>query len=319
MIPAFMFMVQLAANPDVGKRTGIGVGPGREAFWLSLLSAPAILVGALAMKDHGYKTSVWGQNIGVWAVCSMLLFIHGRNARKFQNGSRRAVGMLLICSTLILVALPLFRAGLEGVHRWIVVGGIRLHPGAFAIPLFLGLARFAGREFGARLVDVLALMMGALLIAQPDAAEATGFIAAMLVLVVKRGRGGVSTALVAILGAFMLICAWVRADPLGPVPHVEGIIGLASELSPILGFAAMAALALALLPFFTAEKPFPDSDWAVSAKALGCYFAGKLAATLGGHFPVPLAGYGASEIIGYFIALACILPPREDSASDQGN
>lgn len=42
---------------------------------------------------------------------------------------------------------------------------------------------------------------------------------------------------------------------------------------------------------------------ASTAWALACYFLTCLLAPFLGNFPVPLLGYGASPIIGYFLAL----------------
>ena len=225
----------------------------------------------------------------------------------FSAPSRLRLGLLLLLSAIVMVALPLCFSGLYGVHRWLVIGGVRLHPTSFGIPLFLGVFRIAEREAGSRLIWLLAFTLGALLIAQPDAAEATGFTLAALAFIVKRGRT-VTEWLGAMFGSFFLIGAWLRADPLGAVPHVEGIVGLAAALNPILAFPAIASLALVVLPFVIVSKYCRDPDSCATALALGVYFVGILLATVSGRFPVPLIGYGASGIIGYFIALAWLLP-----------
>lgn len=221
---------------------------------------------------------------------------------------RLPLSVLLLSCAAVLIALPFLFDGLHGVHRWLVIGGIRLHPASFAIPLFLIVFRSAEREAGSRLVWTLAFALSALLIAQPDAAEATGFILAALLLIIKRARTHVTKWLVTLLGSALLICAWLRPDPLGAVPHVEGIIGLATTQSPLLGFLAIASLALALSPFLRTSTHDLDPNHRATTLALGLYFIGKLLATLTGSFPVPLLGYSASEIIGYFLALTISAP-----------
>jgi hypothetical protein len=276
----------------------------RALFWLLLMSAPAVLIGASVMRQTGIKATIWGQNIGVWLICSTLFIACGRSARLPSGSSRMRIGLLL--SATVMVGLPFCFPGLDGVHRWLVFERIRLHPASFAIPIFLAVFRIAEREVGSRPIWALALLLGALLVAQPDAAEATGFtLASLALLIVRRGRSRIAVLPGAILGFLLLTCAWFRPDPLGAIPYVEGIVGLAMTLSPVLGFPAIASLALAVLPFFIISKYCRDADHCATVIALGLYFGGILLASLSGRFPIPLMGYGASGIIGYFIALAC--------------
>jgi cell division protein FtsW (lipid II flippase) len=217
-------------------------------------------------------------------------------------------GLLLTLTAMILVALSFCFSGLDGVHRWLVFGGVRLHAAAIAIPAFLIGFRNADREIGSRMVWLLSLTVGALLMIQPDAAQATGFtLAAVTLFLVKRRRLGVMEWLGVISLCGFLIATWHRIDSLGAVPHVEGIVGLAATLSPMLAVAAVASLALVVLPFVIVSKYCGDPNDCATALGLGFYFVGVLLATLSGRFPVPLLGYGASAIIGYFVALGWLL------------
>ena len=93
-----------------------------------------------------------------------------------------------------------------------------------------------------------------------------------------------------------------RTDPPAPVPHVEGIVGLAMELGTGWGAAAGASLLLLPLPFFAARAQGDGR----AGLAIGTYVAVTILAPALGNFPVPVLGHGASPIIGYFVALGLL-------------
>ena len=99
------------------------------------------------------------------------------------------------------------------------------------------------------------------------------------------------------LGSVALVTASVlRLDPLEPVAHVEGIVGMASAQG--MAWAGLGLLSLAVLPlalFWGLQRPVGLS--------LGAYLAGMLAAAALGDHPVPVLGYGVSPILGYYAAL----------------
>ena len=99
-------------------------------------------------------------------------------------------------------------------------------------------------------------------------------------------------------------------DRLPPVPHVEGILTLVASTGIPWAVLGLASLLLLPLPFFAS---FARSRNHV-ALALGIYVAMTVLAPLWGTFPVPVMGYGASPILGYFIALA--LCDRRAATSD---
>lgn len=68
---------------------------------------------------------------------------------------------------------------------------------------------------------------------------------------------------------------------------------------------------LTLVPFFMALRRCREPRDYATSLALGLYFVGVLLAALSGRFPVPLMGYGASPIMGYFMALAWLVRIRD--------
>jgi hypothetical protein len=207
-----------------------------------------------------------------------------------------AVGML----ALGFLAATWLDPGLEGVHRWVMLGPVRLHAGALVLPLVLATVAGLERAGRGRASTLLAVATALVLALQPDAAQATAFVAGSVVLLLPRkpadGRAWIRLVPLLALG----VLSWLRGDPLAPVPHVEGIVGLAAELGTGWGVAAAASLLLLPVPFFFAARGPSDGR---AGLALGTYVAVTILAAAVGHFPVPVLGQGASPIIGYFAAI----------------
>jgi hypothetical protein len=97
--------------------------------------------------------------------------------------------------------------------------------------------------------------------------------------------------------------SWLRRDPLGPVDHVERIVGLAANLG--MGWAGAAVVALLLLPV-----PFLLAGRGIAGRAglaVGVYAAITMVAAFVRSFPVPVMGYGVSPIIGYLVGVGAFL------------
>src|SRR5262249_16936765 len=143
------------------------------------------------------------------------------------------------------------------------------------------------------------------LLLQPDAAQASAFAGALIVLLFFcRQTSWVTWA----AAPAALVCAawsWMRPDPLLPVRHVEGIVGLAAQNGVLWLLASLASLALLPCPFLLSRGR--DGRASPQALALGLYFVLNVIAPCFGPFPVPLLGYGVSPIAGYFVALTWLL------------
>jgi len=238
---------------------------------------------------------------------------------RISNVAAAAVGLLLCASSRYLPdrvapAIPLLAAiagigtllltfaseGLLGVHRWVPVGGFRLHAAAIVAPiLIVCIAVLARRQSVAS--TAIAVASTTVLALQPDAAQATSLAVASAIILTREMGGRRAHSMIGLallLGASVL--AAVKDDPLPPVRHVEGIFGAVASMGT--AWAAGGALSLLLLPlpFFVL--------WAYSRNsvplALGAYIASTVLAPAWGTFPVPVMGYGVSPILGYFLALA---------------
>lgn len=251
--------------------------------------------GALVLARSGLPTGRLALHIGALALGLVVLAVAARLA------PRR--GPLLGALATAALALPLLFPGLDGVHRWLVFGPLRLHASAlvaplvvFAISALLG----QGRPLGAAGLAFTAQALHAL---QPDAGQATSLALACVALALTAGGAPGPRAALALVAALPAFVAWTRPDPLLPVPEVEGALALAAALGP--GTLAVSLLALVALPLpgLAARTP--------AGPGLAAYLAGTILAPALGAFPVPALGWGASPILGTCLALGLAsLDPR---------
>jgi hypothetical protein len=261
-----------------------------------LAPLPALLIGIAAMRGLGVSRAAWMINIGATIFGLLIWFF----ARRLPPASRtRTLGVAV--ASIVTIAAPFAFAGMLGVHRWVSIGGLRLHAAAIVAPLIIGCVAAAAFTSAA----AIAITATIIIALQPDAAQATSLAAACAVVLAYSRTTQTRERIVAIA----LLCvaaavAFLRRDPLPPVAHVEEIFGIVAAKG--LAWAALATIALALLPlpFLAAWR----EHRAPLALALGVYIALTLLAPAWGTFPVPVMGYGASPIVGYFVALALTRP-----------
>ncbi|HEY0160902.1 MAG TPA: hypothetical protein VGF28_26700 [Thermoanaerobaculia bacterium] len=252
---------------------------------------PALLLGVVTMRQLGVGTSAWAMNLAA-CVAGLLLFALVRSS------SFRASSYFASAASIAAIVATFFSRDVDGVHRWLFLGGFALHAASVVAPLLIGAVATPPRRY---LAIVVAAATALLLALQPDASQATSFAAACAVLLAfdpKLGRGVRAGAVVAL--AVCAVVSLLRPDPLDPVRHVEGIFDAVSARGPTWTLLAAIALVLLPLPFFVAWKRRRDP----LAAALGVYVALVTLAAFWGTFPVPVMGYGVSPILGYFIALA---------------
>lgn len=257
---------------------------------LVLLLAPIapLAVGVIIMRGGGVPVGIWLSNVAAAAVglsfAAWALLVPGVATR-----CRVALRWAVLLAVVLLGA-SLLAAGTEGVHRWLPIGPVQIHAGALLLPPLL-VALF---EIPWVMSVVAAFAVQAVLLLQPDAAQAVSFCAAWIGIAVARRetRAGEVIVLSILLGAACLL----RSDPLEPVPYVEGIVGMAAAQASAL--AAVAVVSLAVLPLAVAL-----SLEGRHGVVLAVYIVGLLIAAWLGNHPVPVLGYGVSPILGYYCAV----------------
>ena len=273
-----------------------------------LASIPALVVGVLVMRMSDVPPSLWGQNVAAWAVGTVLCVVL---ARPRTSAARPRWADVAAVLTLAALAATLLAPGMDGVHRWLPLGPVRLHAAAVLLPVLIVALDALSRARGWWTSALVAAAAMLALFLQPDAAQATAFGAAVVLLLFKGANGSMRLACLGVVGALAAL-TWTRRDPLAPVPYVEEIVELAASLGAGWAAAGVVSLLLLAVPFFAAGR----GDARLVGIALGAYVAITAAAPLLGSFPVPVMGYGTSPIIGYLAGLGvCLRAARDPGAS----
>lgn len=256
-----------------------------------LASLAAVALGAGVSAASGIPSGVWIRNLGAWAV--------GAVAAGAITALLPPRGYLFALIALqIGVPASLFFADIDGVRRWIDIGPVHLNAAMLLMPAAVVALAANRAKWGHLWFAPVAVLI--VLVAQPDASQATSFAAVTALIAAcsgidRRARIGVIVAAV-LLAAF----AWTRPDPLAPVPEVEGIIGLAFGLSPFIGIMALLTLAgVAGAPVLAIWRQTGATRLAGAALGL-CLLVWAIMPFLGAY-PVPLVGMGMSPIIGAWL------------------
>ena len=274
---------------------------GEAPRWLTLfalLPLAAIALGAFVTSREGTSARAFAVNGAAAVLGTALAVAVGRlSGTALQRASVPAaiVAVLLTASTLLF-------PGLDGVHRWLALGPVRLHASTVFAPwVLLAISANLPRRFA--LSVVLALAMSGLHAVQPDAGQGTAFALAVCALLARARlipwpQRALGCAAVLALG----LAAWLQPDPLAPVPHVERIVHLAAGQGLVLGVAAVLSLALLLLPsVWTATRaPASEDPGAMLSVGLAVYFLATVLVTELGNFPVPVLGAGAGPVLGWY-------------------
>lgn len=265
-----------------------------------LAPVPALVVGVLTMRMSDVSAALWGQNLAAWAVGTLLCL--GLWRTRDSPGRGRWFDFAAVLS-LGAVAATLLAPAVEGVHRWVPLGPVRLHAAAVLLPLLLVAMHGLSQARGWWISTGVGVCVAFVLLLQPDAAQATAFAAGCLVLLLPPARRN-PPRLICLLSLPLLAgLTWLRRDPLAPVPHVEGIVGLAAGLGAGWAVAAVVSLLVLPIPFFHAGRGAGKH----AGLALGTYVTITVLAPFLGHFPVPVMGYGVSPILGYLAGLGVLM------------
>lgn len=200
--------------------------------------------------------------------------------------------------------LPFVGASSNSPNRWVGVFGFRLYVASVVLPallwLFLRPVSASAMWPAPALVALPCTAVGLFL--QPDAPQLLALTIGCtpMLLMSRWSHTEKALGIVPLLVATAL--AWASPVRLEPVPYVEGVFALAWNHSRLLG---VVTVILAALPCFALARV----AWVGrSPAALGpclylatLFLLAPLQAT-----PVPLLGFGAGPILGYFTVCACL-------------
>jgi hypothetical protein len=265
----------------------------RSVLVFMVASLLTVVFGAVAMAQADVPLGIWIRNPVAWLV-AMIVSI-ALTFRGLLTGWTAP-------AALAIVAISYLGPEQGGVHRWLALGPFQFNAAALVLPL--AIAVFL-RERIAMAAPCFALIAFALAW-QPDISQLAGLSLAAIILAFARfAWKGAAIALIVAVGAIVLCLS--RPDPLAPIPHVEGIFLLAWSQSPLLAIAMRAALAATVISPLLMWRAAGRANWA--ALALSAYFAATALAPALGAYPVPLAGYGMSFVIGWVLAFLALASP----------
>lgn len=260
------------------------------------LTIPSIAIGVLAMYQNHVPFAIWGQNIGcliLMSVISFLLITHKSNI----TGNR--YNQLLLPAAICALVLPFANQGMEGVHRWISIGAVKLNVAMIVLPMILLELYQVLKIRGLTYAGVSAFIILLVLFFQPDASQLTGFAIPVMIMLSLNTRSKKIRFLITGVSVLFIVLSWIRLDHLPPVNYVERILGMVADMGWIWFVSGVISLAILPAPFLL----LPPKNAVSVSRYIGCYYIVILLSTLFGNFPVPLMGYGISPIVGYYLSL----------------
>ncbi|WP_191558300.1 hypothetical protein [Brevundimonas aurantiaca] len=263
-----------------------------------LASLAAVGLGAAVCALSGVSAASWGRNLAAWlvgAVIAAALAAAGR--RVVSPGAALAVAGLAVAG----LAAGFFNPAQEGVHRWIEAGPLHVNIAMVVLPsLSVVLAAAEDRRaiWGAAVAALI------LLVAQPDASQTTTLAAVLILVAAFRAPSRGAKAALILFAGVAAAAAWMRPDPLQPVAEVEEIVGLAFQVSPLIG--GLALILLAVFAAVPAALTRPDARLKLAGAALSLCLAAWAVTPLFGAFPVPLVGVGMSPILGAWLGVGLL-------------
>lgn len=266
-----------------------------------LASLAAVGLGAAVCALSGVSAASWGRNLAAWLVGAVIAAALAAAGRRIVSpGAALAVAGLAVAG----LAASFFNPAQEGVHRWIDAGPLHVNIAMVVLPSLSVVLAAAEDRWVVWATQAAAVVALILLVAQPDASQTTTLAAVLILVAAFRAPGrGVKAALILFAG-LAAAAAWMRPDPLQPVAEVEEIVGLAFQISPLIG-----GLALILLAVFTAVPAVltrADARLKLAGGALSLCLAAWAVTPLFGAFPVPLVGVGMSPILGAWLGVGLL-------------
>lgn len=272
-----------------------------DYFIIPISGFPAAITGAIAMYAHDVSLQIVLSNIIIlilgWLVSCYAVYksTGSRKSRYFGK-----VGSLLI---VILYAFTFVDPGIEGVHRWITIGPLKLYISSIFAPLLMIALWQLLKQNKELWASVITLTGAILLVLQPDASQLTAFAVPMMFLFYRE----ISNRLISFLNIGILfilaVLSWIFLDSLPSVIHVEEILGLVRDMGFIWSILGVVSLLILPLPFFFVS----NQEDKILSKSLGVYFSTVIISTFFGNFPVPIMGYGISPILGYLFAITWLI------------
>jgi hypothetical protein len=269
-----------------------------------IIATPSIIIGTMAMYINDVPTFIYLQNIFCLIIAGLISYFVISKEYKVNKNTTISFTIMAVISLL----LTFINSGIEGVHRWVSIGPVRLYVSAIVLPIIIINLWRVLQSKGWWVSGISAICISIILVLQPDASMITAFAIPMIILLWNKTNKIFRFCIVILLGG-LIIFSWIFLDGLAPVSYVEGIISLVANMGIIWFVLGVVSLAILPLPFII----FPPKEYKLLSLSIGIYFIVILISTLPGNFPVPLMGYGVSPIIGYFISITWLIKTKINS------
>lgn len=246
-----------------------------------------VIAGILFMALMGAPFAWLVTNVGA-AICVVIAW--------FVFKDRSMPPLALAIAALALLGASFVGPAVDGVHRWIALGPLRLHAGMLALPLLGILLLQLNKQIAAAIAAVAALIFAL----QPDRASALALLCIVLIWTMLARNLWALFALATAVCSFSATMA--NADALSPVPFVENVLRDAVMWHPLVAVGMSGALVAAgITPILLGRHThlMPSAIWSAG-------LVGYSAASLLGAYPTPLLGYGVSPILGFGLALTLL-------------
>lgn len=279
----------------------------RTSWMLILLAIPSLMGSVLLMRLAGAGQSLQVQQLVAALIGIVYVLWTDRTSclHRTEKSSSRAheIQHALVLLALMLVSLAACFAFSESTHprRWLKLGPLRLYLSAAVLPLALyQLARLHWRAPFSVVSNMVFILTFAMLLAlQPDVSQLAAFSLATVFIVWHRAGSFVQK--IAFTAALVLLCIWCQqqADTLQPVAYVEGVIQLATSAGIVAMLVAVLSLALIPLGLFYIGIKRGSSELI----PIALYYIVIMICAYIGLTPMPLLGFGAGPVLGYFAVL----------------
>jgi len=269
---------------------------GRLLASFAAISLAAVILGAAICAMSGVATGLWIRNLAAWGLGALAAAALARWA-----GDR--LGPVIALAVPLCLGVTFLGPGLEGVHRWLVAGPLRLNAAMLLLPSLVVATAVLTRRHRWWWAPAFAGL--AVLALQPDASQALAM--ALAICAIAAGTRSWAEGCSVAIGALILAAfSWTQPDPLQPVAEVEEVIQLASSHSPMLAWLAVIALiAFAAAPSL-ATRSREGNLTGGAGVALTALLSGWIVGPVLGAFPVPLVGIGLSPILGAWIGVGLL-------------
>jgi hypothetical protein len=257
------------------------------------LGTAAVALGGTFLWLVGSLPGMVSRNVAAYLLGLMLGWASHKIAH-LRHGAEVLFG--IGCAILALVLM----SGIEvdGIRRWLPLGPFEVQPALILSPLLLAIVGSKESRHWR-----FAILLPVLLVAmQPDAATLIALaagVAALMAGASDRSQRGWSKRRIAIAGAtvalamFGLLLAGIQTPP--PVAFVEGTVQIAIVSGASAMFLHLAAVAVAIGALASRGAPI---DLSIAA-----YFVVAAIAAVFWAFPMPVAGAGASHLVGFGLAI----------------